>query len=95
METAYEAQVKYYLFKLKQHGIEGVTGILDYATLRHTSQIIYTDVDILSREKWEVGTMEIISREEMPVVIDKPICKRVAIMIFVIPKSNQNYGGYT
>ena len=25
MEAAHEAQVKYYLYKLKQHGIEGVT----------------------------------------------------------------------
>lgn len=95
METAHESQVKYYLFKLKQHGIEGVTGMLDYATLRHTPQITRTDDDILSREKWEVDIIEITSRKEMPVVIDKPVCKRVAIMIFVIPKSNQHYGGYT
>jgi len=82
MEAAHEAQVKYYLYKLKQHGVEGVTGILEYPTLRHTSQIMLTDDDILSIEKWEGDIMEIVSREEMPGVIDKPICKRCSYFEF-------------
>lgn len=82
MEAAHEAQVKYYLYKLKQHGIEGVTGILEYPTLRHTSQIMLTDDDLVSIEKWESDIMEIISREEMPGVIDKPVCKRCSYFEF-------------
>jgi CRISPR-associated exonuclease Cas4 len=73
MKTAHEAQVKYYLFKRKQYGIEGVTGILEYPTLRHTSQIIRTDDHIQLIEKWGVNSMEIISGEEMQGVIDKPV----------------------
>ena len=82
MEAAHEAQVKYYLYKLKQHGIEGVTGILEYPTLRHTSQIMLNDDDVVSIEKWESDIMEIISREEMPGVIDKPVCKRCSYFEF-------------
>jgi CRISPR-associated exonuclease Cas4 len=82
MEAAHEAQVKYYLYKLKQHGIEGVTGILEYPTLRHTSQIVLKDDEILSIQKWEGDIMEIISREEMPGVMDKPVCKRCSYFEF-------------
>jgi len=82
MEAAHEAQVKYYLYKLKQHGVEGATGILEYPTLRHTAQIVLTDEDILSIQRWEKDIMEIISREEMPGVIDKPVCKRCSYFEF-------------
>jgi len=82
MEAAHEAQVKYYLYKLKQHGVEGVTGILEYPTLRHTSQIVLTNEDILDIQRWETDILEIISREEMPGVIDKPVCKRCSYFEF-------------
>jgi CRISPR-associated exonuclease Cas4 len=82
MESAHEAQVKYYLYKLKQHGVEGATGILEYPTLRHTSQIILTDDDVIDIQRWEADILEIISREEMPGVIDKPVCKRCSYFEF-------------
>jgi len=82
MEAAHEAQVKYYLYKLKLYGIDGATGILEYPTLRHTSQIMLNDDDVVSIEKWEGDIMEIISREEMPGVIDKPVCKRCSYFEF-------------
>lgn len=82
METAHEAQVKYYLYKLKQHGIENATGILEYPTLRHTSQIELTDGDVMDIQRWESDILEIISREEMPAVIKKPVCKRCSYFEF-------------
>jgi len=82
MKTAHETQIKYYLFKGKQHGIEGVTGILEYPTLRHTAQIIRTDDHIQLIEKWEVHSMEIIFGEEMPGVIGKPVWKRCSFYDF-------------
>jgi CRISPR-associated exonuclease Cas4 len=53
MEAAHEAQVKYYLYKLKQNGIEGATGILEYPTLRHTTQIALADTDVIDIQRWE------------------------------------------
>ena len=75
MEAAHEAQVKYYMDKLKQHGIEGATGILEYPSLRHTAQVELTDQDIVDIQRWEVEILDIINREEMPSVIHKPVCK--------------------
>lgn len=82
METAHAAQVKYYLYKLKQYGLEGATGILEYPALRHTSEIVLTDTDIQAIEKWEADIVEIISREKMPAVIDKPVCKKCSYYEF-------------
>jgi len=82
MEAAHEAQVKYYLYKLRQHGIEGATGILEYPSLRHTAQVELTDQDIVDIQRWEVEILDIINREEMPSVIHKPVCKRCSYYEF-------------
>ncbi|MBP6540383.1 MAG: CRISPR-associated protein Cas4 [Saprospiraceae bacterium] len=82
MEVAHEAQVKYYLYKLKQLGVEGATGILEYPTLRHTAHIVLTDEDVIDIQRWEADILEIISREEMPGVINKPVCKRCSYFEF-------------
>ena len=82
MEVAHEAQVKYYLYKLKQLGVEGATGILEYPTLRHTAHIVLTDEDVIDIQRWEADVLEIISREEMPGVINKPVCKRCSYFEF-------------
>jgi CRISPR-associated exonuclease Cas4 len=82
MEKAHEAQVKYYLYKLREYGIEGATGILEYPTLRHTAQIVLTEDDVIDIRRWEQEIMDIIAREEMPAVIDKPVCKRCSYFEF-------------
>ena len=82
MEAAHEAQVKYYLYKLRQHGIEGATGILEYPSLRHTAQVELRDQDIVDIQRWEVEILDIINREEMPSVIHKPVCKRCSYYEF-------------
>ncbi len=82
MEPAHEAQVKYYLYKLKLYGIEGATGILEYPTQRHTVLITLTDDDVVTIQKWEAEITEIITKEEMPSVIDKPVCKRCSYFEF-------------
>jgi len=82
MEVAHEAQVKYYLYKLKQHGIEGATGILEYPSLRHTAQVELRDQDIVDIQRWEVEILDIINLEEMPAVIHKPVCKRCSYYEF-------------
>ena len=82
MKAAHEAQVKYYLYKLKQYGIDGATGVLEYPTLRHTSQIVLTDEDIEAIQQWETDILSIIIREDMPPVINKPVCKRCSYYEF-------------
>ncbi|MDP1810449.1 MAG: CRISPR-associated protein Cas4, partial [Sediminibacterium sp.] len=45
MEAAHEWQVKYYILLLEQNGIEGVTGLLEYPTLRETKNITLMETD--------------------------------------------------
>ena len=82
MEAAHEAQVKYYLYKLRLHGILDATGILEYPTLRHTSQVILSDSDITDIERWEQEIATIIGSEDMPRVINKPRCKKCSYYEF-------------
>ena len=45
VERAHEWQVKYYMYVLERNGVEGVTAILEYPTMRHTAEVLCTDVD--------------------------------------------------
>lgn len=82
MESAHEAQVKYYLYKLWLYGIRDATAILEYPKLRHTAQVILTDQDIASIRHWESEIERIASGEHVPPVIDKPVCKRCSYFDF-------------
>jgi len=82
IEFAHEAQVKYYIFRLKLMGIEGVRGILEYPTLRITKNVELTDIDILEIEKWENEISEIIDDNKIPAPINKTICKKCSYFEF-------------
>lgn len=82
MEAAHEAQVKYYLYKLKLYGIDGATGILEYPTIRHTSSVNLTDSDVIEIQRWEQEISVIISSETMPAVINKSGCKKCSYYEF-------------
>jgi CRISPR-associated exonuclease Cas4 len=82
MEAAHEAQVKYYLYKLKQNGIDGAKGILEYPTLRQTTYVTLNEDDEILIQKWEEEIMDIINHEDMPPVINKTVCKRCSYFDF-------------
>ena len=82
LEDAHQWQVKFYIWKLEQRGIEGVTGKLDYPTMRHTEAVELTDDD---REKIVsvVNEIEIlINTEECPPKEKKSICKNCSYFDF-------------
>jgi CRISPR-associated exonuclease Cas4 len=82
LEDAHQWQVKFYIWKLEQRGIEGVTGKLDYPTIRHTAAVELTDDD---REKIVsvVNEIEIIiNAEECPPKEKKSICKNCSYFDF-------------
>ncbi len=82
LEVAHQWQVKYYIWKLEQRGIEGVTGQLDYPTMRHTETVELTDgdrtkiVDVVS----EIETL--VDKEECPPKEKKGICKNCSYFDF-------------
>jgi CRISPR-associated exonuclease Cas4 len=86
VEKAHEWQLKYYIYVFEQHGIEGVTGILEYPTLRKTEKIVLTDID---RDiiKDMLGDIEnIIVSEECPPLQKKGICKNCSYYEFCFTK---------
>lgn len=44
VESAHEWQLKYYLYVFERNGMDGVTGILEYPTLRKTQEVVLSDV---------------------------------------------------
>jgi CRISPR-associated exonuclease Cas4 len=82
LEDAHQWQVKFYIWKLEQRGIDGVTGKLEYPTLRQTEAVYLTDDD---REKIVSVVKEIeilINGEECPPKEKKSICKNCSYFDF-------------
>ena len=75
VEKAHEWQVKYYIYVLEQHGVPGVTGILEYPTLRLTEAVSMSDVDREKIVKMKQEISEIVHSETSPLTINASICK--------------------
>jgi CRISPR-associated exonuclease Cas4 len=74
IEIAHEWQVKYYIYVLKQNGIEGVRGILEYPAIRHTTEVVLTDAYINKLVEIQQDILRIIENEECPAVTKSKIC---------------------
>ncbi len=81
-EEAHVAQVKYYLYVLEQHGMEGVTGILEYPKLRRTDRVTLEEEDRATIALWLVDIAKIIAQETCPPLLNKPICKQCSYYDF-------------
>ncbi len=81
-EEAHEWQVKYYLYVLKQHGIEGVTGLLEYPKQHVTKEVLLSipDLDIIS--EMIVKIKHIIQQKHCPDRIAKTRCKNCSYFDF-------------
>ncbi len=75
IEEAHTWQVKYYLYVLKQHGVEGAKGILEYPKLRRTDEVELTGEDITYLETVKKEIAEIVQSEQSPPRIQKKFCK--------------------
>lgn len=75
MEAAAVAQVKYYLWKLEQHGIRATHGLLEYPRLRRTERVELAEEDRLAIADWVADIERIIALEQCPPVIQKPVCR--------------------
>jgi CRISPR-associated exonuclease Cas4 len=75
VEFAHRAQVKYYIYKLKQHGVTGVSGVIEYPRLKQREEVRYETDDDAVVETWECDAKRIISLEDCPPLIHAKICK--------------------
>lgn len=78
IEEASIWQIKYYLYFLKQRGIELEKGVLDYPKLKKRKEIFLTLEDEKEIEKIEVEIKKIISEERAPKIKKLAICKKCA-----------------
>lgn len=82
LEHAHIAQLKYYLFVLEENGLEGVTGVLEYPTLKKRKIVVLTAEDRKEILYWLAGVKEIVEAERCPKVVKKPYCKKCAYYEF-------------
>lgn len=82
IEEAHEWQLKYYIYIFEKNGIAGVTGILEYPTLRKTQQIELTDVDREEILATEDKIKKIINLETCPAEKKRGICKNCSYYDF-------------
>lgn len=76
MEETHIWQVKYYISVLKEKGIEGVKGKIDYPKLRKTVDVELSEKDIEKLKEIRISINEILEKEIPPLVINKPYCKK-------------------
>lgn len=82
IEEAHEWQVKYYIYVLERHGVEGVTGLLEYPKMRKTNEIYLTGKDRKEIEHFLIQIEEIVLSEACPPTINKPVCKNCSYYDF-------------
>jgi len=82
IEEAHEWQVKYYIYVLEKNGIKGVSGILEYPSLRQTNKIILTDADRAQIVLLESDICKIVDSNDCPVSIHSKICKKCSYFDF-------------
>lgn len=75
VEQAHEWQLKYYIYVFERNGIEGCTGILEYPTIRQTSQVVLTDEDRQMIVEMEEKIKGIIESDICPTLSKKRLCK--------------------
>jgi len=82
VELAHEWQLKYYIYVLEKNGVEGVTGILEYPTLRQTDKVVLTNPDRERIREMEEDIVRIVEAENCPPVINAKICKQCSYYEF-------------
>lgn len=75
IEQAHEWQLKFYILVLERHGVEGVTGILEYPVLRKRDVIELTDDDRSYIIETEKRIEEITSNTQCPPLLKTKVCK--------------------
>lgn len=82
IERAHVWQLKYYLFVLEENGVTGVTGILEYPSLRQKKEVFLTNEDrtqiVLMRDE----IARVIKQEQCPPLVNTQICKSCSYQDF-------------
>ena len=83
VEKAHIAQVQYYLYKLRQKGIEGASGIIEYPRLKQREAVnALSEAEVETVTQWEQAVEVIITSSVCPDVIRAKICKQCSYYDF-------------
>lgn len=89
VEIAHEWQLKYYLYVFEQNGITGVTGMLEYPTLRRTQEVFLSELDRSAIEDIKADIARIISDDACPPLQKKGICKNCSYYEFCFSREEE------
>lgn len=81
-ENAHEWQLKYYIYVLECNGIENVSGILEYPSLRKTDRFFLSDADRKYIEETIGKIKQIIESDHCPPIEEKGICRNCSYYEF-------------
>jgi len=82
IDSAHEWQLKYYIYTFIKNGIDGVSGILEYPTMRMTQEVFLLDEDFKIIENIEKDIEHICDDEHCPKQGRMPICKNCSYFDF-------------
>ena len=71
-------QIKYYIYYLRQKGVLGISGQIDYPLLHKKIEVELSDKDIQELEKFLIEIQYIICLFLPPTMEEKSICKKCA-----------------
>ncbi len=76
LDQAHEWQLKYYIYVLKNNGIEGVSGILEYPKLRKREEVLLSTVDEQRIFEMVDEIKQLTGRDQAPQLQKKTICRK-------------------
>lgn len=86
IDNAAEWQVKYYIYVFERNGIEGVSGIIEYPTLRKTTNVTLSEDDRNTINKMQIDIQRLIESDICPPLVKKNICKSCSYYEFCYSK---------
>lgn len=78
LEEAHIMQLKYYIWVMEQHGIQDISGVLEYPKLRKTEKIYLNNIDRQEIPAMVSDIEVIIQDDRCPDKIKQGICKNCA-----------------
>lgn len=82
MEEAHLWQVKFYIWLFEQEGIDGVTGIIEYPTMRHRERVTLAQEDRATLAETIAKIELFVQGDKCPPLEKKSICKRCSYFDF-------------
>ena len=82
MDDAHRWQLKFYIWKMEQQGIDGVTGLLEYPALRQTESVELLPPDRAVLEHTLGRIEQIVEDDACPARIERSRCKNCSYFDF-------------